>query len=267
VTSLPNNGNASNTSPWALLAQHSTALLALVYLFSAIVGSTYHFFLFRYFDLDVFDFWELADFLASGVREPLILLFAALAVMVAAGTVWNQQFDAWATERGPVIRFFFGNTMYETLGLRVRNHPMLGILLGSLMFGILTWDLATDQGMAIAQGRDKRIVVYPGPDGSPFMRAGLIARTYGFVIVIATASGDRFALPLESVTAIGLCGDNTWERCTALYTPAATAAEVTARAAPAVVEKDDHDKNDVKPENEKGAHVQADEKNAPQRGG
>jgi hypothetical protein len=209
------------TSPWALIAQHSTALLALVYLFSAVAGTTYHYFLFRHFGLDVFDFWELADFLASGVREPLTLVFAFLAVVVAAAIVWNEQLDAWATQRGPVARFFFGNTIFDWFGMRARNYPLLGILLGALFFAVLVADLAGDQGAAIENGRDKRVLVYPGPDGSDFMRAALISRTYAFLVLIAPASGDRFALPIESVSALGLCGDRSWEECAALYAPTA----------------------------------------------
>ena len=200
-------------SPWRLISQHSTALLAVVYLFSAVAGATYHYFLFDYFGLYVFDYWELADFLSSGIREPRILFFALMAVSVAAGVIWNEEFDNWASEQGPVTRVVFGNTLFEKVGLSVSNYPLIGILVGGSLFAFLAFDQAKWRAESISNGDLNRLVVTPGPDGSDAMRAGLISRTYALAILVGIDDGRRYAVPLEPIDAMTLCSSTPWNKC------------------------------------------------------
>lgn len=192
-------------SPWQFIAQHTTALLAVVYLFSAVAGTTYHYFLFAHFDVSVFDYWEAADFLASGVRNPEILLLALLAVLAAVSIIWNEEFDAWAAGRGRVTRMFFGNTWAEKMGINMRNHPIFGLFLGIGFFVFFAWNVADVQRDNIISGKNHRIAVFPGPKGTDVLDAGLVGRTYSFVIAYAHGTGELYAIPLESIDVLQLC--------------------------------------------------------------
>jgi hypothetical protein len=194
----------------------------MVYLFSAVAGTTYHFFLFRHFGISVFDYWEASDYLASAVREPMILLAAIIAVTIAAGVIWNREFDDWATEQGPLTRTFFGNLLWDKtgvnwlwkkLGIRLGNNPLLGIVLGALWFGVMAWILAVGAGNKIQEGRSGSVVVRPGPAGEPSMQAGLISRTSAFVLLVDPASGSSYVMPLESVSSIRICADRSAPDC------------------------------------------------------
>ena len=198
-----------------MIGQHITGLLAVIYIISAVAGTTYHFFLFRHFDLNVFDYWELNDFLTSGVRQPVVLLFAALAVMITAGAIWNRQFDEWAKTRGPVTRMLFGNTLFEKLGLRTERFRTLGIIAGVFFFAAVTFNEARYHAEKIATGEISRLLVAPGPDGTPHMRAHLIARTYALVVLVGVNDGPRYVLPLESIDALTICGADDWDHCDA----------------------------------------------------
>jgi len=189
-------------SPWHIIAQHFTALLTAVYLLSAIAGTTYHFFLYRYFGLHVFDYWETGDYLASAVREPRILVFVVLAVLVSSAVIWNAQWDAWARTQGRLAHALLGNLLWEKLGLRLRNQPLVGTLFGMLFFFSLAYSLALEQARALASGTEARVDVYASTFPGGHLSGALISRTSAFVILLDTQTEERYLLPLENVEAL-----------------------------------------------------------------
>lgn len=199
---LPIESPVAGRSPWDLLAQHYAAVLTATYLASAAAGATYHFFLYRAFDLLIFDFWDTGDYLASAVREPQIILYAVLAVVVTSTITWNQQWDSWARSRGAVTHAMFGNYFWERLGISTRNYPLVGTLLGVGFFFVLTYGLADDHAQAIREGRRGVVdaVAEALPDGR--LQASLISRTNSFVILVDRQGTDRYVVPLESLGAL-----------------------------------------------------------------
>ncbi len=200
-------------SPLRLAAEHSTALVASVYLFSAFVGTTYHLFLFRYFELSVFDFWEGADYLVAAVREPRVVLLGFLAVVVAGSVIWNKQIDAWARTQGRVTHFILGNVIWEKIGFRLAMHPVFGISLGLGFFLLLAWDVANGHAKAVESGIERRVIVYPSPEGADALRGNLLSKTSNFLIVISAKTGAVYALTLEGLNGMKLCGDDSWDEC------------------------------------------------------
>jgi len=198
----PREGEAALQSPWRIIAQHFTALLTAVYLLSAIAGTTYHFFLYRYFDLHVFDYWETGDYLASAVREPRILVFVVLAVLVSSAVIWNAQWDAWARSQGRLAHALLGNLLWEKLGLRLHNQPLAGTLFGLVFFFSLAYSLALEQARALASGEEARVDVYASVFPGGYLSGALISRTSAFVIVLDTQTEERYLLPLENVEAL-----------------------------------------------------------------
>lgn len=136
-----------------------------------------------------------------------------MAVSVAAGVIWNEEFDSWASEQGPITRIVFGNTLFEKVGLSVSNYPLIGTLVGASLFAFLAFDQAEWRAESILKGDRNRVVVTPGPDGSDSMRAGLVSRTYALAILVGIEDGRRYAVPLESIDAMTLCNSTPWNEC------------------------------------------------------
>src|SRR5687768_12854749 len=62
------------------LLEHYTFVLSALYLYITGVGLLYSFLLYREFRVNIFDYFEISDFLIAALKNPMVVLSAALPI-------------------------------------------------------------------------------------------------------------------------------------------------------------------------------------------
>jgi hypothetical protein len=69
-----------------LFLANPTAILSLMYLYVTAIGMLYSFLLYRNFEISIFDYSEIGDFLLAGFKNPIAFLSGGF--LAAIGVVW-----------------------------------------------------------------------------------------------------------------------------------------------------------------------------------
>lgn len=88
----PDEKRKANNSTIAYFKEHPTLAISLSYLLLAFIGIYYNYILYLQFNLNIFDFIEINDFLVGAFKQPIsiaIILFSILGML----------FDDWSSRR------------------------------------------------------------------------------------------------------------------------------------------------------------------------
>ena len=107
-----------NISLAQTLSEHPGLLLTVLYLIASLIGLAFSWALFSQFDINIFSYAEVTDFLMAALREPLTFPLTASAVLVAwaleAIGRWETRWFENHPPRSMVMRAYrrFSNTIY-----------------------------------------------------------------------------------------------------------------------------------------------------------
>ena len=94
----------------------------VIYFGVSLIGLLFNWALFSRFDINIFNFTEVSDFLLAALREPMTFVMTAGAIVVAWGLLWFARFEArFFAARPPSTRVVRG---YARISGRFNRHPL-----------------------------------------------------------------------------------------------------------------------------------------------
>ncbi|MDX1455750.1 MAG: hypothetical protein R3217_09860 [Gammaproteobacteria bacterium] len=202
--------NTSST-PLQFLQSHLPLLATATYLLAATAGLIYHFFLIGHFDQSLLDYWEPSDFLIAGFREPVALLMAALAVIIAFQIAFLDEYNRWLRRKSELAYKLVGSYYLRKLYRGPLPGPVFGVLLGAGWFLVIIWTLATAEAVDTwnAEYNDVRIE-FVDEGGAINGRLLAVSNRYHLLLVADPANTEadsrRFmAIPIDNVLSITRC--------------------------------------------------------------
>lgn len=178
----------------ALLREHPALLVSATYLLASSVGMFYSWAFLSYFNINVFNYAQISDFLLASLKEPLTwaLVFLALSLVIMDNATsrrfGRKERSRWVSWYGsPRYRFF-------------NNFAAVVIV---LMF-IFAW--AYRQAGNIQDG-DGKIVEVLLADSSLTQDAVLLSTTGQFVFLLDTETNEVAIHPFENVQSITFQAD------------------------------------------------------------
>lgn len=88
---------------WAYLAENPTFLVTILYVIISGLGLLYEYFLFEYFEINVLDYSEAADFFLAAFKRPEAFI---LAVMISGALLYYRALANWTRKRSNIERYF-----------------------------------------------------------------------------------------------------------------------------------------------------------------
>ena len=108
----------------ATLREHPGLLLTVLYLIASLIGLAFSWSLFSQFNINIFSYAEVTDFLMAALREPLTISLTASAVLVAWALEAMARWEIrWFDKHSPRSKIMRG---YRTLGNKIYNSGWIG---------------------------------------------------------------------------------------------------------------------------------------------
>lgn len=159
-------------------------LLTLAYVFLSAVGMTYRYFLLEAFGVNVFDLYDVNDFLLSGLRDPALLGIVLISYLV----FWfSLAYERWLSERRP------------NKPRSAWRSTVASVLCFVTWFAALALLYAQKSAQDISAGRGQRVSVTKSGKSDEFT---LIAITGRFVVVYDSDTKLAEAISNEQVESI-----------------------------------------------------------------
>ena len=176
--------------------------LTLGYLLLLLLGLLYNFFYFGYFGVNPLAYAELTDFLVAPIRQPLVLAFFALTIVLAWATF---AFDKWILIRFPNAyrRMSFGFNPHLETNEKYKNSM---ILIGILSYTILSTVFIADWEINQLNQKDApkvELVLKTENEGLKTEKYVMIGKIGNYILVKAdTSKRATIIFPIESVHSI-----------------------------------------------------------------
>lgn len=188
-----------------ILKQNPGFGFTVIYFGVSLIGLLFSWALFSRFDVNIFHFTEISDFLLAALREPMTFVMTAGAIIVAWGLLWFARFEARFFEsRPPKTRLVRG---YAGFSGRVNRHPLtiafVFVAYSYLFIGLYgQW-----KADSIKRGEGQRIVVQlsepPTQNRSKTVVEGiLLGSTNRFLFLYNPDTGITSAMPAENIVQV-----------------------------------------------------------------
>ena len=172
-----------------ILRKHPALLISALYVIASTIGMLFSWDFLRRFDINVFHYAQIGDFLLASLKEPMTwALVAVAATLVAADNalsrIWQRQ------GRGNWTRWY-GSQRY-----RVLNY-----VVAILMVVIFIDGYASYKARETYDGNGK-VIEYQLTDSSTRRSATLLGTTGQFVFLFDATTQKVYVVPHESIRAI-----------------------------------------------------------------
>lgn len=197
--------NHKNIPLLAMLREHPGLLLTVLYLIASLIGLAFSWSLFSQFEINIFSYAEVTDFLMAALREPLTFPLTASAILVAwaleAMGRWEMRMFENHEPRSRLMKGYrrISQAMYRSGWVG----PFVFVAYAYLFLG-LYGDWKSKQ---IKLGRGDLIEVHLADDDSSQLGSGktlLLGTTNKFVFVYDLESQSTDAVPNENIAWIKL---------------------------------------------------------------
>ena len=174
---------------WRLLKRHPALLISALYVIASTIGMLFSWDFLRRFDINVFNYAQIGDFLLASLKEPMTWALVAVAgVLVAADNALSRMWQR--RERRNWTRWY-GSSRYRVLNYAV----------AFLMVVIFIDGYARYKAREVYEGNAK-VIEYQMTD-SDTRRSAILLGTTGQFIFLFDANTERvFVVPHESIRAI-----------------------------------------------------------------
>ncbi len=201
-----NQSGRRNTSLVATLREHPGLLLTVLYLIASMIGLAFSWSLFSQFNINIFSYAEVTDFLMAALREPLTIPLTASAVLVA----WALQAMArweirWFAKHSPRYKITRG---YRTLSKKMYDSGWIGpfaFIAYAYLFLAMYGDWKSEQ---IKMGKGDFVEVYLASGDTPDRlgngRTLLLGATNKYIFVYHLDTHSTDAVPNENIAWIKL---------------------------------------------------------------
>lgn len=141
-----------------MLADHPALLFSGLYMTASLIGLVYSWIFFSFFDINIFRYAEISDFLLASLKEPFTWLLALLAVSL----VWvDNASSRRVAENGPgkLLRWYASPLYRKTNFLAA-----IGLM------ALFLYSYASQQGKNIRSGDADRITIHLADGSAPIVR-------------------------------------------------------------------------------------------------
>ena len=193
---------------WRIVSDHYPVLIASIYAFAAIVGTTYYAVLLDYFDLAVLDYWDASDILLAAFRQPMSLALGALALLLALSQIYEQEYNAWLKSKSVWLWRLSGNYLTQKLGWKTVARPVFATCMALLWFLVVITAFAYARADDIWEAKTPGVVITLQDD---VIEGHVLATSNKYVLLLVNASEGQqktaMAIPVESIQSIKQCAD------------------------------------------------------------
>jgi len=181
-----------------LTREHPGLVVSGAYLAATGVGMLSSWTFYRQFDIDIFHYAQLGDFLLAALRTPL----ATVAIALAVPAVWLiRRFDDFCNARLPWYKYLYGPARFQRMA-RSPAAMVVYFLLYAYFFSVLysNW-----MGARIRAGDAPGVTVqlqagmYLGRDATLPFASKLLGTTSSFVFLYDEASASATVVPVENI--------------------------------------------------------------------
>ena len=194
-----------------LLHQNPGLVITLAYLAISFLGLLFSWSLFGEFDVNVFNFTEVSDFLLAALREPMTFVMAGSALLVTWILGWLGRLEVkhWTT-KNPTSRF---GKFYSRSSKAINRHPITPIiifLLYSYFFISLygNWKaerIKAGEGQVIRVQLTEPVVANSGDGqtgGNVIIKGILLGSTNKYLFLYDPDSKITSAMPEENIVRV-----------------------------------------------------------------
>jgi len=172
-----------------MLVEHPALLFSGLYLTASLIGLVYSWIFFGFFDINIFRYAEISDFLLASLKEPFTWLLALLAVSL----VWMDNANSRRiASKGPgrMLRWY-ASPLYRRINFVVAIGLMTLFLYG----------YANEQGKRIRSGEASTMTIRIA-DGSRPIERTMLGTTTQFSFFYDDATRKVTIYPHESVLSL-----------------------------------------------------------------
>lgn len=185
----------------SFVREHAGLVGSGLYLAATLIGMLSSWTFFQQFDINVFHYAQLGDFLLAAVRTPL----ATLAVLLAIPAVWVViTLDNWLSQRSRFYRSLYVSEAFWRW-TRSPTAMLLYFISYAFVFAVLHADWLGDR---VRTGDTTRVSVqlqsgtYLGRDATRPFDTVLLGTTTSFVFLYDRATETSTVVPLENLAAL-----------------------------------------------------------------
>lgn len=194
---------------WKIVSRHYALLAACIYVFAAIVGTAYYAFLFDYFDLAIFDYWEPSDVLLAALRQPVSILLGIVAVLLAMTQIYPDEYNDWLKSKSIWLWKVSGNYYTRKWGWTWSPGAYLGSVFGLMWFLIVIMAVAYQDAKSVWKA--EIAAVHLTTVSNEMFEGRVISTTSKYLILLldgAEKDNKRtLAVPVEAVSSVWQCAD------------------------------------------------------------
>ncbi len=185
-----------------LFAKHPALALTLAYGAISITGLLFSWSLFRQFDINIFNYMEVGDFMLAALREPLTFLLSAGAVAFYWVVYQLGQMEVrWAASRKNKGRLSSGYARWS----RFINTSIWAAAIGVVLYAYLFLSLYAEwKSKEIRAGRAPMVTVFVN-DAATALTDGpmaLLGSTSRFIFLYDPPSENTHIVPYENVAMV-----------------------------------------------------------------
>jgi len=194
-TDSKSGGNSQRGWLQNMVREHSALLLSGLYFVASLIGLVFSWDFLRFFNINVFRYAEISDFLLASLKEPYTWLLAVAAVaLVLLDNALSRRVEARGP--GPLWRWY-GNARYRQL-----NFLLMVVFVGAFLHGY-----AVLKERDIRSGESAYVTVRLA-DGEDPQQLVLLGTTGRFVFFYDHLPEQVFIHPHESILTISKSSPN-----------------------------------------------------------
>lgn len=181
-----------------LFRQHPALIVSLGYIITSLIGMMFSWQFFKNFDVNIFDYAEITDFLMAALREPMSIVLALGGVLVTLLVwMWSSVELRWFQKHPPTWRISKAYSRWSRWGMQSTSTHLFVIVAYAFLF--IEFYVA-HQVDRIRAGEGDRIRIEQ--DSEADMSALLVGSTSKFLLVATGPDSNVVILPHESITRI-----------------------------------------------------------------
>jgi len=193
---------------WRIVSDHYPVLIASIYAFAAIVGTTYYAILLDYFDLAVLDYWDAGDILLAAFRQPMSLVLGVFAMGLALSQIYEAEYNAWLKSRSVWLWWLSGNFLSRKLGWKKVTGPFLAISIALFWFIVVITAFAYSKASDVWEAKTPGVTVVLSDE---VIEGHVFSMSNKYVLMLVNADEAKqkiaVAIPIESIQSVKQCAE------------------------------------------------------------